>query len=376
MTDPDPNFERPPTASAPSPPPALPEASQPIDPQYAQPDQLDQQPEQIPEDAGQQPQQPQPPQPFFQPLFTLVTDTTSRATHHPRIHYIFSDDDPDILTEELAQYSQQHAKYSPAKGPSPSGSTSNKPTPQRHPDSAPTPGPNDRAIVLDLVPKQTINVEGGDNPASITPAPAEYEVAWASSLSADWAVISAKISPLADETAARSASDDDGGAQTQQRLMLRIEGVDIDGCLPSSSTSRARYSSAAARRPSLDERDIRMSSGSTGGDKNAQGGGGVGAQQATQEDYDAIVDEFDKRMGMLRKVIDAGLERQRKVAATAEGADKLINTEAINTDAHSDWGGMVAPESNDQEEPAQRQADQQPGSRRASEGDIGGGGGE
>lgn len=37
--------------------------------------------------------------PPFQQFFTLVLDTSNSTTHHPRqIHYIFSDDDPELLT--------------------------------------------------------------------------------------------------------------------------------------------------------------------------------------------------------------------------------------------------------------------------------------
>ncbi|KAJ6785755.1 hypothetical protein PWT90_04845 [Aphanocladium album] len=46
-------------------------------------------------------QQPPPPPPF-EPLFALLTNTTTGATVHPRIHYIFSDDDTSIPTDTAA----------------------------------------------------------------------------------------------------------------------------------------------------------------------------------------------------------------------------------------------------------------------------------
>ncbi|RDK42497.1 hypothetical protein M752DRAFT_251638 [Aspergillus phoenicis ATCC 13157] len=37
--------------------------------------------------------------PTFQPFFTLIEDANSSEYHHPTVHYIFSDDDTDIVTE-------------------------------------------------------------------------------------------------------------------------------------------------------------------------------------------------------------------------------------------------------------------------------------
>jgi hypothetical protein len=36
--------------------------------------------------------------PDFRPLFTLIEDPATDTHHHPTVHYLFSDDDPDILT--------------------------------------------------------------------------------------------------------------------------------------------------------------------------------------------------------------------------------------------------------------------------------------
>lgn len=356
MTDPEFTIEQQPTVA--------PDAEQqPVEPMAtdAQPEQPDQQhqyqqllAEQTVDDnsAGTSQQQQQAPTPPpFHPLFTLVTDTTSRATHHPRVHYIFSDDDPDILTEALAQYSQQNEqqtrlqqqqqRHIPVKGPSPSGSSSNKPLPRTSSPVTP-PLSTDRAIILDLVPKSITPSSGGggggggDDPivattsTTISSISSQYEVAWASSLSADWAVVSAKISAMPDDDAARSGAgsapdeyDAGGSAQApqQQRLMLHIEGVDATAGVPTTTTTaaaanqRTRKTSAATRRPSLGDRDLRLSSGSANsGDK------GIQQQAAAREDYNVIVDEFGKRMVVLRKVLDAGMERQRKVATTTTTA--------------------------------------------------------
>ncbi|KUI55754.1 hypothetical protein VP1G_03176 [Cytospora mali] len=299
-----------------------------------------------------QPQQPHP----FQPLFTLVTDSTTRATHHPRVHYIFSDDDPDILTEALAQHSYQQS----ASAISPSGSGT-APEERERPRQSPTtsatiPPSNERVIVLDLVPRTTSTIPPDEyNSASATATATAtggggsgYEVAWASSLSSDWAVVSARISPMADDinssTAGANITSGPDDENPQQQLILRIEGLGLDAVPPSSGSShtpgtRTRKSSTATatgtaagaggRRSSLDERDLRMS-GSSGA--AAQG------QEKGKEDYASIIDEFDKRMGVLRRVVDAGLERQRKLTVDEEH----LGQEGLPSGTHThDWGAVT-----------------------------------
>lgn len=218
-------------------------------------------------------------QPTFQPLFTLVTDITTHATHHPQVHYVFSDDDPEILTEALARYGH-HA--------SPDASSTKVSPPAAH--------PNERAVVLDLVPKPADNAP----PTSSSPG---YDVAWVSSLSPNWAVVTAKTSAMTEETSNSAITLDDDTA-AGQRLVLRIEGVG-DNALSATSTA-SQVPGARARRPSLEDRDLRMSASSPS----------VAAQDRAREDYGAIVDEFDKRMNILRNVVDAGLERQRNLPGT------------------------------------------------------------
>lgn len=231
------------------------------------------QPDQVNEEE-EQPQQQHPP---FQSLFTLVTDG-SGATHHPHVHYIFEDDDPDLLTDVLAQYNAHHHHQPDAAS---SGSKSSTPALL-----------NDRAIVLDLVTKLPSTTNSSSD---VVPGGANgYQVAWASSLSADWAVVSAALAPMngAVDTSAAAATP---SSSSSERLMLRIEGVDLGG---GAGHHAASHSST---------RDV--SSGSSGG-------GGGGAHH--QEDYNALVHEFDSRMAVLRKVVDAGAERQAKLAAGAQ----------------------------------------------------------
>ncbi|KAI3390316.1 hypothetical protein diail_10126 [Diaporthe ilicicola] len=248
------------------------------------PDQTEDPAQQSPLVREEQLQRPQPP---FQPLFTLVTDAATRATHHPQVHYIFSDDDPDILTAALARHGHQ---------PSPDASANQAPPPH-----AP---PNERAIVLDLVPKTT------DNHQSTTLSAPGYDVAWVSSLSSSWAVVNAKTSAMTEESS-NNANTLDSESSARQRLILRIEGVGDNAV--SSTNAALQTPSTRTRKRSMDERDLRMSASSPSG----------AAQDKAKEDYAAIVDEFDKRMSVLRKVVDAGLERQRSAQGARLADDEL-----------------------------------------------------
>ncbi|PFH57465.1 hypothetical protein XA68_15028 [Ophiocordyceps unilateralis] len=81
-----------------------------------------------------------PPAPPLEPLFTLLTNTTTNTTIHPRVQYLFSDDDPSVLSA--------------------------------------APPADSRALVVDLAPE---------------PDGAGWAVSWAASLSPDFAVAAARI---------------------------------------------------------------------------------------------------------------------------------------------------------------------------------------
>lgn len=121
------------------------------------------------DDSPQSPSQPsQDPHPPFDPVFTLLTNTTTNATTHPRVHYIFSDDDPSLLPSAIAD------------------------------------DPSRRALLIDLLPSQP------SASASRTPA---WRVSWAASLSPDFALTSSRI------------SEHENGSSGVD-VMLRLEGVE------------------------------------------------------------------------------------------------------------------------------------------------------
>jgi hypothetical protein len=146
-------------------------------------------------------------------------------------------------------------------------------------------------VLLDLVPR-----EDGS---------AGYEVACASSLSSDWAVVGARVSRMEGDdggqqgvgTSSTAASGRDGSPGAG--LMLRIEGVGTDLGIVSTL------------------------SGAEGGELQGSGGsGGSGSRSRTagqqQEDYAGLIDEFERRMGVLGRVVDAAEQRRRRGAAEAE----------------------------------------------------------
>ena len=114
--------------------------------------------------------------PDFRPFFTLIEDPASGEHHHPSIHYIFSDDDPDFLTSAIVNSQPLRSEQTE--------STQNQ----------------ERLVLLDISP------DGKD-------------IRDAQSLSPDWQVASTNISqaPSWNET---DQSKRDGS------LMLTISGIE------------------------------------------------------------------------------------------------------------------------------------------------------
>ncbi|KAF4978517.1 hypothetical protein FZEAL_5115 [Fusarium zealandicum] len=181
---------------------------------------------------------PEPPMPPFEPLFTLLTNSTTNTTVHPRIHYLFSDDDPSAL-------------------------------------ASPAAGADERALVVDLAPAPE-----GD--------PGRWAVSWAASLTPEFAVTRSSVAVQ------QSEGDDDG--RSSGALMLRVEGVE--------------------REPVEMRPDSLPSSGS----------GAIGG-----EDTDGLAEDFRRRMGVLKKVVDEG-ERRRAVVGEQQQQEK-------EADVDEDEGG-------------------------------------
>ncbi|GJD02612.1 hypothetical protein ColKHC_11437 [Colletotrichum higginsianum] len=185
-------------------------------------------------------------------FFTLVSNSTANSTHHPTVKYIFLDDDPDTLTTALA------AHHSANQIPTPSASTS-KPGSAK----APAPNPANRAVLIDVVP-------GADG---------QWKVSSAASLSADFAVTDASI--------ARQEGEREGG------LVLKIDGVENEsggGGSGAAIGDRDRDRDRAESLPSSSSAVAR-----SGGDE-----------------YGPLLEDFERRMNVLRRVVKAGEGRAEK----------------------------------------------------------------
>ncbi|KAL2151515.1 hypothetical protein VTH82DRAFT_6613 [Thermothelomyces myriococcoides] len=204
---------------------------------------------------------PQPTQPPFSPVFALLSSTshsTNRQTvHHPTVHYIFADDDPEILTAALAHHHQGVYNDSNEEG---------------------TSVPPNRGVLLDMEP--TADGSG-------------YEVTWASSLTPDWAVTSATITRS--EGGLGEAAPGFGS-----KLVLNIEGVSLEPSLGPSPLGKAPSPEAEMQ-----------SSGASAGKTRAA---------TAMEEYADLLQDFDKRMSILRRVVEAGAARQR---ALGEGGGQF-----------------------------------------------------
>ncbi|KAG5935202.1 hypothetical protein E4U53_000491 [Claviceps sorghi] len=124
---------------------------------------------------------PPPPPPPLEPFFTLVTNTTTATTIHPRVQYLFSDDDLSALVADQ---------------------------PSSSPFSSPSLPSSPRPLVVELVP---------------TPDNTSWSVSWASSLSPDFALTSSCITLQPD-----SSSSNDNDIHKETSATLRLEGVERD----------------------------------------------------------------------------------------------------------------------------------------------------
>jgi hypothetical protein len=98
--------------------------------------------------------------------------------------------------------------------------------------------------------------------------------------------------------------------------MLRIEGIETSA--PSSS-SELRISGEASRQHSS------SASGSGNGPRERERSG-------EGDDYAPMLDEFEKRMATLRKVVKAGEDRRKKIASEEAGEENVPVQEAVTED--------------------------------------------
>ncbi|KAJ9653104.1 hypothetical protein H2198_007679 [Neophaeococcomyces mojaviensis] len=173
-------------------------------------------------DASYQVPQPQRP---LQPFFALIEDTTTNEHYHPTVHYIFADDEPDIVTEAACRSLEQNEESNVEN--------IEEDDPNRQDDEViqsrlppPRPGIREHYLILDVHPSSVASTQQlFDHPPSPSPSSVEtaqaltrnypYTVASAQSLSSDWQIIRTNIT---------DAPTMNGEHELDDHLMLRIEG--------------------------------------------------------------------------------------------------------------------------------------------------------
>ena len=208
----------------------------------------------------------------FQPFFTLIEDSVSNEHYHPTVHYIFEDDDSDIIAEAACRSLET---LDPSQLPTGSPAQS-----QAHPEDAlsqsrlPSTGAgvHEHYLILDvhsrLSPLQPASHQasvGGSSPGTgAVTSVNSFGVTGASSLSAEWQVLQTKV------TAAPTIGDGDG--EDDEGLMLRIEGR---GNTPPDGASEK--------------------------DREKDG---------TKLSMEEMIDRFQRRMDEIKQVLETGLEEE------------------------------------------------------------------
>ncbi|KAJ6084629.1 hypothetical protein N7486_011429 [Penicillium sp. IBT 16267x] len=186
-----------------------------------------------------------PQQPAFQPFFTLIEDIPAGEYHHPTVHYIFSDDDTDIITEAALRSLEAQQDALPPSNEHVYIRQHDEPE-EQEPSTLlppPIPGVREKYVVLDVEPvpasehitpaaaPATINfVAGTTNTMSTSPATQtspgagtashpHFRVTSAKSFSPDWQVMKSEMVPA---PTFENNEDRDG---TGHGLMLKIHGT-------------------------------------------------------------------------------------------------------------------------------------------------------
>jgi hypothetical protein len=252
---------------------------------------------------GQQQDAVNPPEPEFQPFFTLIEDANSSEYYHPTVHYVFSDDDPELVTEAalraletggVNEHSRRHEEQSEQGYIDEGSEMAQYGSRKQSLLPPPIPGVKERYIILDVEPSVTQPYEQGPSSApdaaaqvataagaaSMSTSPAQqrqqniapqhsgqaFRITSAHSLTPDWQVLNTQLGPAPSFDTLHNNQNNTSEPSSNGALMLRIEGT--------------------AGFP----RDI------------APGRGEDNRDHSLEE----MMEQFEKRMGELRRVIEAG----------------------------------------------------------------------
>ncbi|KMP06488.1 hypothetical protein CIRG_06169 [Coccidioides immitis RMSCC 2394] len=284
----------------------------------------------------------------FRPFFTLIEDANTSKFHHPTVHYVFSDDDTSLITEAALRSldQQQRPPHPPSKGRSaqdPSGKGKKKAVAEEIELSSsashlytgklppPIPETQEHIIILDVEPTASSTAimpsdrhsashpadpaptsppSSGPSPIHIPqqqqqhqqqqhqqhpfPLPSHYKITSAHSLSPTWQVLSTHLNPtptfdssLIPAPITQTTSPDSAPFP----VMLRVEGTAGSPGMVNNNNANAAVAVAAAATTT----ESRHRSALQGNSSVATG----------QQTLDEMVELFEKRMGELRKVVEA-----------------------------------------------------------------------
>ncbi|KAJ9602303.1 hypothetical protein H2200_013158 [Cladophialophora chaetospira] len=186
----------------------------------------------------------------FRSFFTLIEDTVTNEHHHPTVHYIFADDDTDLITEaalrslEVLDPSQRPESQSNIHAQAQTVGADDDLNASRLPP--PVSGMREHYIVLDVHPQHQLLPAQREDTSATVPASYTYEVSSAHSLSAEWQVLRTSIS-TAPTIGDNPVSEDEG-------LMLRIEGRgNTPGDVAGPEKGKVKEIEAGKERESMEE---------------------------------------------------------------------------------------------------------------------------
>lgn len=170
------------------------------------------------------------PQIPLQPFFALIEDTTTSEHFHPTVHYIFADDEPDIITEAACRSLEQSESPETMESQVEEQKDPQSPSETRLPPLRP--GRKEHYIILDVQPTPNIPPTPAQQFSDRLPSPSPssvetahalqltktypYTVTSAQSLSTDWQVFRTSITDAPTMNAEHQSDE--------QHLMLRIQG--------------------------------------------------------------------------------------------------------------------------------------------------------
>lgn len=235
----------------------------------------------------------------FQPFFTLIEDSVSNEHYHPTVHYIFEDDDSDVIAEaacrslEVLDPSQKRQEHDDPSERSQVHGGQEEHDHDQEPQSrlpVPPPGVHEHYLILDIHPRgnphlhppssslasahqqqqsqpaHPTTIMPGSSPGAATPQ-IPFHVTSAHSLSAEWQVLQTKVG------AAPTIGDGNDDADDDEGWMLRIEGR---GNTPA---------------------------GEPGPEGRLVGGAG---KEREKESMEEMIDRFQRRMDEIRQVLETG----------------------------------------------------------------------